>query len=275
MEKKTEKRSFFQILPPLRLFVFAFAAVMFVVMVCVTAVRAANDDLTESMVVMVGNCLLWLVPFVCVPLFQRWVSDGVYAVAEVFCFFASFLGTIMRFYPNVWWYDLAMHALFGYIGGIIGLFIACKLTDVKKVNAAFLIVFCFAVSLTFAALWEVFEFSSDRLLGNDAQGLHIPDGEGGYFIDVTDTMEDIICNLIGAIVFTAHMIAYVLSKKSLGIGALIDDFNRGKSQKDKSVAAKTSPQPALAAGEGAEGASEESAEAKVLPARDADEKKEE
>lgn len=269
METKTQKRSFFQIVPPLRLFVFAFAAVMFVVMVCVTAVRAANGELTESMVVMVGNCLLWLVPFVCVPLFHKWVSDGVYAVAEVFCFFASFLGTIMRFYPNVWWYDLAMHTLFGYIGGIIGLFIACKMTDIKKLSPAFLIVFCFAVSLTFAALWEVFEFSSDRLLGNDAQGIHIPDGNGGYFIDVTDTMEDIICNLIGAVVFSVHCIAFALSKKSLGIGALIADFNRGKAQKDESVPAETETQ----AQEAAEGTACEG-EAKVLPARAAKDEKE-
>ena len=112
-----DKKTFLKKMPPLRLAVYLFCAAMFVAMTAITAVRAANDALTESMVVMVGNAVMWLLPFVCRPLFKDKISDGVYAFAAVYVFFASFLGTIMGFYGRLWWYDMAMHTLFGYVGG--------------------------------------------------------------------------------------------------------------------------------------------------------------
>ena len=93
-----DKKTFLKKVPPLRLAVYLFCAAMFAVMIAVTAVRAVNGGLTERMVVMIGNCLLWLLPFVCRPLFKDKISDGVYAFAAVYVFFASFLGTIQGFY---------------------------------------------------------------------------------------------------------------------------------------------------------------------------------
>ncbi len=233
-----DKKTFLEKVPPLRLAVYLFCAVMFVVMVAVTAVRAANGTLTESMVVMVGNCLLWLVPFVFRPLFKDLISDGVYFFAFLFCFFASFLGTIMGFYGRFWWYDMAMHTLFGYIGAVIGLFFACKLADIKELSPAFIVFVCFAVSLMFAALWEVFEFSGDMILNNNAQGEPITLPDGQVIRPVADTMEDIICNLCGAVVFVIHYLAHVFSGKSLGMVMLKKDFSKGKREKkDKNAAA--------------------------------------
>ena len=133
-----DKKTFLKKVPPLRLAVYVFCAAMFAVMIAVTAVRAVNGGLTERMVVMIGNCLLWLLPFVCRPLFKDKISDGVWLFAAVYCFFASFLGTVMGFYGSVWWYDMAMHTLFGYVGAVIGLFFACKLSDAEKLSPVFL-----------------------------------------------------------------------------------------------------------------------------------------
>lgn len=224
-----DKKTFLKKVPPLRLAVYVFCAAMFAVMIAVTAVRAVNGGLTERMVVMVGNAVMWLLPFVCRPLFKDKISDGVYAFAAVYVFFASFLGTIMGFYGRLWWYDMAMHTLFGYVGGMIGLFFACKLSDTQKLSPVFVALFCFAVSMMFGALWEVFEFSGDMILNNNAQGepVVLPD-TGEVIRPVADTMEDIICNLCGAAAFVIHYAAHAISKKSLGFNALIRDFSKGK-----------------------------------------------
>ena len=212
-------------IPALRLFVYIFCAACFVAMIAIFAVRIANGTAQERLAVLICNCLLWLIPFVLRPIVRDGISDTVYAVFAVFTFFASLLGSVVGFYGSIWWYDLLIHALFGYLGGVIGLFFVCKLSDAAALKPAFVMLVCFAVSMMFAALWEIFEFSGDVLLGNTAQGEKILLEDGTYAAAVTDTMEDIICNLVGAAVFTLQYLAHVLSKKSLLIGFMKRGFS--------------------------------------------------
>lgn len=209
----------------LRLFVDIFCAAAFAAMVGIFLYRAARGTLADRFAVLVANTLLWLLPFVLRPIFHEKISESVYAVFAVFTFFASLLGSVLEFYSKIAWYDLLMHTLFGYLGGIIGLFFACKLSDINKLKPAFVMLVCFAVSMMFAALWEIFEFSGDVLLGNTAQGAHVTLPDGSVVTPVRDTMEDMICNLLGAIVFVLHYLAHILTKKSLLIGFMKDDFS--------------------------------------------------
>ena len=212
---------------PLRWAVYAFCIIMVFVMTGITVSRAMTDTMTENIVVMIGNILLWLVPFAARPLFKDRVGDGVDLFCVIYVFFASFLGTVLRFYVRFWWYDRLIHTLFGYVGCIVGLFAACKLCDIQKISPAFAVVFCAAFSLMLAALWEIMEYLGDQWLGNDAQGdsLWI---DGVLVRDVTDTMQDIICHTCGSIVFVLHYVAHVLSKKSLLLDTLKADFSKGK-----------------------------------------------
>ncbi len=209
----------------LRLFVDIFCAAAFAVMVGIFLYRAARGTLADRFAVLVANTLLWLLPFILRPIFREKISESVYAVFAVFTFFASLLGSVLGFYSKIAWYDLLMHTLFGYLGGIIGLFFTCKLSDINKLKPAFVMLVCFAVSMMFAALWEIFEFSGDVLLGNTAQGAHVTLPDGSVVTPVRDTMEDMICNLLGAIVFVLHYLAHILTKKSLLIGFMKDDFS--------------------------------------------------
>ena len=215
-------------LPPLRLAVYIASAILFCVMVGITVYRAVHQQWQESLLVLLGNTALWLVPFVARPLFKEKISDSVYAIFVVFSFFASFLGTVMGFYGSVWWYDLVMHFIFGWLACYIGLFFACKLAPIDRLRPLFVILFCFAVSLMFAALWEIFEFSGDVLIGNNAQGNPILTAEGNYVIDVTDTMEDILCNTCGALLFVVHYAAHTFSGRSLLLSEMKRDFSIGR-----------------------------------------------
>lgn len=211
-------------IPPLRIFVYAASAILFVAMIVIIVRRFAEGTMGNRFIVLAGNALLWLVPFAGRAIFRDKIGDALWAVFVIFAFFASFLGSVEGLYGSVWWYDLAMHTLFGYIGGFIGLFFLCKLADADKLRPLLVILFCFAVSLMFAALWEVFEFAGDKLLGNNAQGVPVTDINGDLYIPVDDTMEDIICNTVGALVFAAHYVAHVLSKRSLLLAGAKRDF---------------------------------------------------
>lgn len=223
-----KSRSILQKIPPLRLAVYLISAALFIAMAVIAVRQGMAGWPEEGPAVVLGNAALWLVPFVLGPLLRRYIGDSLWLLFVVFAFFASFLGTIMRFYENIWWYDLAMHTVFGYIGCLIGLFFACKLADIYALRPLFIALFCFCVSLMFAALWEVFEFAGDLLLGNNAQGDPVQTVTGEQFIPVNDTMEDIICNLTGAVLFLLHYGLHRLSRRSLGFCMFMKDFSIGK-----------------------------------------------
>lgn len=220
-------------IPPIRMIVYVSCLIMIGIMIYLTVYRSVTNTLTENLVVMIGNILLWVVPFVAKPIFKEKISDGIYLFFVIYSFFASFLGTILTFYENIWWYDMLIHTLFGYVGCIIGLFFACKLADIDHISPVFAIFFIFAVSMMFSALWEIFEFLGDQWLNNNAQGdPHWVDGI--LMRNVKDTMEDIICHTCGAIVFVLHYTAHVLSGKSLLMDTFKKDFSKGKKQKSAS-----------------------------------------
>lgn len=201
-------------IPALRLAVYIASAVMVAVMLTLTVYRIATDTTHGRIAVLISNTLLWLIPFVFRPIFKDGIGDVIYAVFVIFAFLASFLGSVLEFYGSVWWYDLAMHFTFGYLGCIIGLFFVCKLEKVENLRPVFVIFVCFAVSIMFAGLWEVFEFTTDVLLDGTAQGVPVELADGTYATLVNDTMEDIICNLCGAIVFVIHY-THIFSAENL------------------------------------------------------------
>ena len=222
-----KSRSILQKIPPLRLAVYLISAALFIAIAVIAVRQGMAGWPEEGPAVVLGNAVLWLVPFVLGPLLRRYIGDSLWLLFAVFAFFASFLGTIMRFYENIWWYDLAMHTVFGYIGCLIGLFFACKLADIYAMRPLLVALFCFCMSLMFAALWEVFEFTGDLLLGNNAQGDPVQTVTGEQFIPVNDTMEDIICNLTGAVLFLLHYGLHRLSRRSLGFYLFVKDFSIG------------------------------------------------
>lgn len=223
-----KSRSILQKIPPLRLAVYLISAALFIAMAVIAVRQGMAGWPEEGPAVVLGNAALWLVPFVLGPLLRRYIGDSLWLLFVVFAFFASFLGTVMRFYENIWWYDLAMHTVFGYIGCLIGLFFACKLADIYTMRPLLIALVCFSVSLMFGALWEVFEFTGDLLLGNNAQGDPVQTVTGELFIPVNDTMEDIICNLVGAVLFLLHYGLHRLSRRSLGFYMFMKDFSIGK-----------------------------------------------
>ena len=217
--KQTARR-----MPLRRILLFAFCGLMAAVMTALLIERTARLGAGAHPEKLAGNIALWLAPVACRLLFKDKVSDLVLWVFCVFAFLASFLGTVMGLYARIWWYDLVMHAASGYLVSYLGLFIACKLADVRTLHPALTMTVCFAVSLAVAGLWEIFEFATDQIFDGVAQGFPITAADGTVFRSVNDTMEDMICGACGATAFAAHYLAHVLSGRSLLLDAFKRDF---------------------------------------------------
>lgn len=119
------------------------------------------------------------------------ISSTIEFVYLMFVLIAGTIGSVLKVYDLVWWYDSLAHFISGTLSALLGLIllIRFKKNDKSFFNILFIISFVLAV----AAFWEIFEFTSDSLLGLDAQRVL----ETG----VTDTMKDIILAFLGGNLF--------------------------------------------------------------------------
>lgn len=111
---------------------------------------------------------------------------------------ASFLGSAMQFYRLVPWWDLLMHGFFGFVGGVTLYTFLLKWNGRAMNRLGFLVVIFLSV-MGCAALWEIFEYVADALLGGDAQRVAEALRLGNS--PIADTMTDIIITAAGIAVF--------------------------------------------------------------------------
>lgn len=114
----------------------------------------------------------------------------------IFIFLADYLGCVWQLYDYICWYDCFVHFLAGIFIYIIGMFIL----DVNMLNnnVFFSIFFGLMLVMAVSGLWEIFEFSVDKILKIDMQNV--------ICTGVSDTMEDIIIAFIGGIICCEYKI---------------------------------------------------------------------
>lgn len=190
----------------------------------------------------VYTCLLTLLLLMLPAMIERRLGvrlpTGLEVTLICFIFAAEILGELACFYVTVPFWDKAMHTVSGFIYAAVGYSMADVINRNKKISVElspiFLALVAFCFSMTIGALWEIFEFAVDNIFTRDMQkdrvisqitsvaldptNRNIPitisgitdvtvNGEslglGGYLdIGLYDTMEDLIVNLIGALVFS-------------------------------------------------------------------------
>lgn len=138
------------------------------------------------------------------------ISSALSCAIILFIFAAEFLGEIKEFYYLVPWWDVMLHSMSGVILGMIGFMLVYSLnaSDVAKVQLSpfFICFFAFCFALAAGAVWEIFEFSGDRLFGMNMQKYMPPYGttqlmteNWRYDAGLIDTMKDIICDALSAL----------------------------------------------------------------------------
>ncbi len=109
----------------------------------------------------------------------------------IFLVGSQYLGSICGWYGLGWW-DTFMHFISGAILAFAGIALYERMIHRnagKEISAWFVFLFTLSFAALGGVLWEVYEFSSDQLLGMNLQG-------GGN----TDTMTDLIADTIGGLV---------------------------------------------------------------------------
>ncbi len=111
-----------------------------------------------------------------------------------FIFITLFLGHMQRFYDHVPFWDKFVHFQSGLLLGATGYIFVYILNEQKTgkldLTPGFVSVFAVAFSLTIGAIWEMLEFAADYALGIHWQN------------SLSDTMWDLIVNLIGALIIS-------------------------------------------------------------------------
>jgi hypothetical protein len=113
----------------------------------------------------------------------------------------------LNFY-SITGFDKFLHTFFGFLGAAV-LFVIMLYCNADKMNKfGFYILLLFAV-LGIGALWEIWEYTSDALLGTRCQGWQL--GKGLHLMTVdeyfktynpmTDTMWDLIVTIFGTLIF--------------------------------------------------------------------------
>lgn len=119
----------------------------------------------------------------------------------IFILLSVFLGRTLGMYAAIPYWDKLLHFLSGFIFAQAGKEIYVKLNGNKK-SKTLLNSFALLSAFSIAALWEIWEFSSDKILNTNAQNGSLD-----------DTMYDIIAGSLSAIIKVAYDILRV--KKEL------------------------------------------------------------
>lgn len=142
-----------------------------------------------------------LVPNLLHRRFRLYVPLEFQVLATVFVFAALFLGEIRSYYDKIWWWDIALHTSSGLLLGILGFALIYVLNEDERVDLhlrpRFMAVFAFFFAIAVGALWEIFEFAMDRLVGTNMQK-----PMGGDSSGLTDTMWDLIVDTLGALIIS-------------------------------------------------------------------------
>ena len=111
---------------------------------------------------------------------------------------ASNLGSALGFYDRIEVWDLIMHGYFGFVFSVI-IYILLLRWNGEALNKFGFYAIIFLSTLGAAALWEIWEFSCDTILGCDAQ--RVKEALENGTSPVADTMTDIIVAIAGIAVF--------------------------------------------------------------------------
>ena len=174
-------------------------------------------------VLMFIQCLLGLVVFSLPSIVSRkWkfsIPNFIYVMYYIFLYCAIFLGEVLQFYYLVPHWDTILHFFSGAMLGALGFILVSWLNDSEKIRVslspAFVTLFAFCFALSCGAIWEIYEYVFDGLLGLNMQ--KFVTAEGVTLIGheaLRDTMKDIIVDALAALLISVMGYARMKADRS-------------------------------------------------------------
>ena len=167
--------------------VLEFGFVLFMAIILVTSI--IGGEWFDASVAGAG-IISGLIPFILEKTFKTEFDAKMKVAYIIFLFASQYLGSIVGLYSNGWW-DTFLHVLSGVFLAFLGFDFLTRLDeDIRlEMPKRFVFVYIVVFSMAGAALWEMYEFTSDLVLSTTMQG----NGND-------DTMVDIVAGSLGGII---------------------------------------------------------------------------
>lgn len=154
-----------------------------------------------------------ILPLIMVPFILDKIK--VYKMDEFLTFFyylfillALVMGSVLKFYYRIWWFDLFTHFISGIATSIVAFILLEKNKLINKKYKWFGFIFIILFTISVAAVWEYFEFFCDKLFKSDSQWV--------FETGVDDTMTDMLIATLAGIGSSIYYIYYLNKKDKIG-----------------------------------------------------------
>lgn len=136
-----------------------------------------------------------------------------YIGVMLFCFLSIYLANLFGFY-GISYYDKFLHLISGIMIYYLGIIIYVSLNKNSNYKKdVFFYLFPLFFSIALAGVWEIWEFTTDLTFGLNAQNNSL-----------IDTMTDIICGTVGAIISLLLSLRWRINGKGTIINKIIKEL---------------------------------------------------
>lgn len=163
----------------------------------------SKSDYALMLLQCVLGILAMLLPGVLEHKINLVISSKMLIMYALFLYAAIYLGEVRNFYYHIPHWDTILHTFSGGMLGTLGFSVIALLNKTDRVpinlSPVFVAIFAFCFAVTLGALWEIYEFTFDGILGLNMQ--KFADKDGMQLVGraaLMDTMKDIIVDVVGA-----------------------------------------------------------------------------
>ncbi len=197
------------------LFVVLSFSIIYIIIKMINAPSVISEDaytkVKSDYVLMLLQCVLGIIVMFIPSIVERKLYIDIPNKMEVmyfiFLYCAIYLGEVRNFYYIIPYWDLILHAFSGAMLGALGFSLVSYFNDMEvletHLSPFFVALFAFCFALASGAVWEIYEFLADSLLGTNMQKFILADGTvlvGQAAL--MDTMKDLIVDALSALTVT-------------------------------------------------------------------------
>ncbi len=200
--------------------VFAVYVILRVIVIASLALAIIRGEY-ESAFVCVLALVLFLLPHFVERTFVIDIPDTLEIIILLFIFAAEMLGELQNYYIQFPYWDVMLHTVNGFLCAAVGFSlvdILCRNKQDKfRLSPLYMAIVAFCFSMTVGVLWEFFEYGMDCIFHTDMQkdtvirAALVPVAGQDDHIDIglIDTMNDLLVNFVGAVVFSVIGFFYI------------------------------------------------------------------
>ncbi len=219
-----KKRSFKDKIGLLLFFILVACIVYVITRIIISPTEAESDieyiKVKSDYVLMLIQCILGLIVMFIPSIIERKKSidipDSMEILYFIFLFCAIVLGEVRDFYYIIPYWDTILHAFSAGMLASLGFSLVAILKKTERLkhylSPFYIALFSFCFALTAGVVWEIYEYLADGLLSLNMQKYALADGTKLIGREaLSDTMDDLIVDAIGALVIT--ILGYYSLKK--------------------------------------------------------------